>query len=311
MLPACRFERLALAAIDFPESFPLVLHASGVNSSSLPTGEQFALLRPLPVMEGATERYQLLGDYHQFNTLRQNGEEAVDCQIFPASLPPSTWLSLLILLHQQAGTMSPIFQAWIAARACTLLDEKDQLALLGLMGIKSQLYKRNELLALLQLEPSAVLALHQGLLAYKSGKLLALLSRKDQQQVVRVLSAYRLGGSKQQKLLEMVTELVRRENRPAAELLAAWLPGAGAEANLPQKAQHLLEHLHRRCCPDREAAEKAFAEFVRSLQPPEGLTIEHALSFEDESLEVRLRFADAEALRHHWPILCSLVSAEQ
>ena len=306
MPPAIRFERLDLTAIDLPDLFPRFLLEADEHLP-VETTEKFGLLRPLPVVEASGCRFQLLGDYHQFKSVCQVGLEGGICQIFPASTPAVTLLSLQVLFNQQAGQMSPVLQAWIASRAQTLLSEQEQMALLVLMGIKPQRYKRNELIALLHLDPSAVMALHQGLLAQKSGKQLALLAPEDQRLVVRVINAYRLGGSKQQKLLEMVGELVLRENRPVADLLATWLPGEGEPNNLPQRAQHLLDHLHRLCFSEKEAAEKAFQGFVRSLQPPEGITIDHSLSFEDESVEVRLRFADAEALRQHWQALRSLV----
>lgn len=306
MPPACRFECLDLAAIDFPDCFPRALLGADEHLP-LATVEQFGLLRPLPVLEAGDNRFQLLGDYHQCAAARHARLEAVVCQIFSASIPAAKLLSLQVLYTQQTGQPSPVLQAWIAARASRMLDEQEQMALLALMGVKPQRYKRNELIALLDLEPTAILALHRGLLAQKSGKQLALLAPEDQRLVVRVISAYRLGGSKQQKLLEMVGELVMRENRPVADLLAAWLPGEGETSNLPQRAQHLLDHLHGLCFAEKEAAEKAFQGLVRSLQPPEGITIDHSPSFEDEGVEVRLRFADAEALRRHWQTLQSLV----
>lgn len=307
MLPASRFERLDLAAIDFPDLFPRFLLEAEEHIPQ-PTVERFGLLRPLPVVEAGCHRFQLLGDYHQFQSARQAGLAVVTCQIFPDSIPAELLLSLQVLFSQQAGQMSPVLQAWIALRAQTLVGDQEQMALLALMGIKPQAYKRDELIALLHLEPSAVIALHRGLLTQKSGKRLAVFAPEDQRLVVRVINAYRLGGSKQQKLLEMVGELVMRENRSVADQLVAWLPDEGETNNLPQRAQHLLDHLHGLCFAEKEAAEKAFQGFVRSLQPPEEITIDHSLSFEDESVEVRIRFADAEALRHHWQTLRSLVS---
>ncbi len=306
MPPSCRFERLDLAVIDFPDCFPQVLLEAEENLP-LTSVEQFGLLRPLPVVEAGGNRFQLLGDYQQFQSVRHMGLETVACQIFPDSMPAATRLSLQVLFSQQAGQMSPVLQALIASWAQTLLGEQEQMTLLALMGIKPQRYKLNELIALLHLDPSVVIALHRGLLAQKSSRPLARLALEDQRLVVRVISAYRLGGSKQQKLLEMVSELVIRENRPVADLLAAWIPGEQESENLPQRAQHLLEYLHGLCCSQKEAAEKAFQGFVNSLQPPEGITIDHSLSFEDESVEVRIRFADAEALRRHWHTLRSLV----
>lgn len=306
MPPACRFECIHLADIDFPDAFPRFLFEAG---ALLPTNTvaSFGPLRPLPVVEAGGNRLQLLGDYPQFSLACQLRLETIPCQIFPASMAAVRLLTLQVLFNQQAGQMSPVLQAWIASRANSLLEEQEQMALLVLMGIKPQLYKRNELIALLHLDPSAILALHQGLLSHKSSQQLTLFTPEDQRLVVRVISAYRLGGSKQQKLLEMTGELVLRENRPVSDLLAAWLPKEGETDNLPQRAQQLLDYLQRCCFPEKESATKAFQAFARSLQPPEGITIDHSPSFEDECVEVRLRFSDAEALLQHWQTLRSLV----
>ena len=176
------------------------------------------------------------------------------------------------------------------------------------MGYKPQPHKLKELIDLLQLESSILLALHQARLAYKSVRQLTLLDPEDQKVVVRIISAYRLGGSKQQKLLDMLVELVMRENRSVLDLVGAWLPEENAADNLPQRAQHLLDFLQANCYPARTAAEKDFQGLVRKLQPPEGITIDHGLNFEDDSVEVRLRFTNGQSLQQHWPTLRSLIT---
>ena len=308
MPPAYRYDSLDLALIGFPDRFPLFLLTSGPDIAARETATRFGLLRPPPVRETATGEYQLLADFAPFLAMRELGLETTLCQIIPASTPKVELLSLQALLLRQTGETSPVIHAWMASMAHAILDESEVLSLLALMGYKPQRYLCKELIDLLQLEPAVLLALHQGRLALKASRLLSLLAPEDQRQAVEIISAYRLGGSKQQKFLEMLIELVMRDKRTVTELVDAWLPHEDETSNLPQRAQGLLDHLQTICFPHRSAAEKTFQELVRSLQIPENITLGHSLSFEDDSLEVRLRFIDRESLLYHWPNLRAMVA---
>jgi ParB family chromosome partitioning protein len=200
-------------------------------------------------------------------------------------------------------------QAHLLLQAQQVLTEEQLLSLLPLMGYKPQRHKLKELTALLLLDPSAVLALHQGILSPKSGKLLSRLILQDQRTLVELIELYRPGGSKQQKLVEMVTELSLRDNKPVGDMLREWLPPhqEAAHANMPQWFQALLQTLDERIRPNKAEAEKTFKRFVQELQPPAGMTVEHSLSFEDESLEVHLRFTDSANLREQWGRLKALM----
>lgn len=308
MLLACRFDTLELAQIAFPHRFPIFLYTSSDDVTTETMLRRFGILRPLPVVESPGDGYQLLAEFAPFMMARKLGLQRTTCQIFPASTPVTTLMDLQALLLRQAGETSPVVHAWLASQAHEALDAPDLLALLDLMGYKPQPHKLKELIDLLQLESSILLALHQARLAYKSVRQLTLLDPEDQKVVVRIISAYRLGGSKQQKLLDMLVELVMRENKSVLDLVGAWLPEENAADNLPQRAQHLLDFLQANCYPARTAAEKDFQGLVRKLQPPEGITIDHGLNFEDDSVEVRLRFTNGQSLQQHWPTLRSLIT---
>lgn len=189
-----------------------------------------------------------------------------------------------------------------------MLAEDELLQLLALMGYKPQRYKLEELTGFLQLEPSALLALHRGVLSQKSGKQLGLFSPEDQHSLVKLITTYRLGGSKQQKLIEMVMELVLRNNSSVAEIINKWQPEEeNATDNIPQQVQSLMQYLYEQCYPGKTAAEKVFRDLVQELQPWEGATLAHSLSFEDEQLEIRLKFTDAAALRKNWEKIKTVV----
>jgi len=70
--------------------------------------------------------------------------------------------------------------------------------------------------------------------------------------------------------------------------------------------EYLLNHLHERCTPHSTDAEKNFQRLVRELNPSAHLRLNHSPCFEDDNLELTIRFADQAALRRHWPTLCAL-----
>ena len=178
--------------------------------------------------------------------------------------------------------------------------------LLSLMGYKPHPYLAQELINLLHLDQSALSCLHTGLLSLKSGKQLARFSLADQQRLVEIISTYRLGGSKQQKFIEMILDLTIQAGLSAQDILQEWDGEQIKDAkNGPQGTTSLFEYLNKSCFPRLAAAENDYATFIKTLQPPEGISVDHSLSFEDESLEVRLRFADAAALMKQWDKILS------
>lgn len=155
-------------------------------------------------------------------------------------------------------------------------------------------------MALLDLAPVAVRAIHQGILAPRTGKLLTLLSPEDQTSLVGLIKTYRPGGSKQFKLVEMVTELCLRHNRSIDELLGAWEQTGHQQDNHPQRLQSILHDLAALVWPERTKMEKRFQRFADAMLLPDGATLVPSTSFEDESVELRLRFANSDVLQQKW-----------
>ncbi len=295
------FQCIDIEFLAFKDTFISFLHNGPVEPDVSSTLQKFGQVAPLLVQQRSENEFHLLADYPQYTAMKALGIERVACQILPYITPPWTLYSFQAFHNLSAFHKSPILQAHLLREAQQDLSEKELLQLLSLMGYKAQKYKLDELLGFLQLDMTAILGLHQGLLSPKTGKQLARIPHEDQRELVNIIATYRLGGSKQHKLMEMVLELMLRENCTVAEIANSWLPNQESSAdNLPQKAQGLMQYLHDRCYPVRTAAEIQFKKFVQELQPGEKVTIEHSLSFEDDSLEVRLKFADAATLRNNW-----------
>lgn len=307
--PEACYRSLPLAAVDVADDFLRLLHQGPPDPHLLATLREFGQLQPLLVLQQQQGPHHLLGGYRQFIALRALDADQVACQLLPPATPPFHCFALQILADLAGPQASPIAQAHLLRQARQVLGVQEQLRLLGLMGYKPQPYKLKELLALLSLDQAAVFALHRGTLSPKSAKLCLPLAAEEQQLLVEVITSHRLGGSKQQKLVEMVTELSRRHQQPITTLLQCRRPTAEATAadNPPQRLQALMQHLQEQCHPDETAAEQRFLALVQELHPPETVRIRHCLSFEDESLEVCLRLADVDSLRRQWPEIRKIV----
>ena len=297
-----QFKAIDNQYIVFPDNLIRLLHESRIESSLIDKMHHYGQAVPLLVWEQPQKRYQLLAGYSSFTALTSLGIKKTICQILPFSTPPTLLYSLQILHGLDTSQASPILQAHLLQQAQQNLTDKEIFSLLSLMGHKPQRYKLDELVTLLQLSLSAIAALHQGILAPKIGRLLKLLCHKDQELLVQLIKAYRPGGSKQQKLVEMITELSLRDGKSVQELVEDWLlkDKETQEENRPQQLQGIMQSLSEMYWPEKNKMEKKFQKLVQGLQLPDCVTIAPSQSFEDESVEIRFRFANSEMLREKW-----------
>jgi ParB family chromosome partitioning protein len=308
-LPDASFQFVSLQSIDFPDDFIRLLSEGPIDPVILKNTQEFGQLQPLLVQQQVNGQHHLLANYHCYTALKMLSAEKVACHILPSSTPPIHLYSIQILIDLASPQASPILQAHLLRKAQHDVPEKEQLRLLALMGCKPQRYKLKEFGSFLQLELSAILALHHGILSQKSARQLTCLSHEDQRHMVHLINTYRLGGSKQQKLVEMVTELIRRDNKPIVEIIGQWLPEnqETTSENMPQRLQALMQCLQEQCYPAKSKAEQHFHKLVQELHPPEKVTIKHSLSFEDDKVEVCLSLADTATLRQKWEIIKTIV----
>jgi ParB family transcriptional regulator, chromosome partitioning protein len=301
MQPSYPFKTISCQFIEHPDAFIRSLH-NRPDPLLVDRLQLFGQTVPLLVWQQAEKQYQLIACYSSFTAITSLGIEKAVCQVLPRSTPPILLYSLQILHGLADPQASPILQAYLLQQARQKLTDKEIFSLLTLMGHKPQRHKLDELTSLLRLSPLAIAALHQGVLPLKTGKLFKILSHEDQELLVRLISTYQLGGSKQQKLVEMVTELSLREHTPVQVVIREWLPAdqAVVEKNVPQRLQGLLQALHEMYWPEKSASEKNFQQLVQGLKVPDGMTVKPSPSFEDDGVEVRLRFASIEALQEKW-----------
>jgi ParB family transcriptional regulator, chromosome partitioning protein len=300
--PQYRFQSINLRSVDFPDNFHHFLHDGPIEEKVLENIRTFGQVHPLPVHEQPNGHFHLLGGYTDFAACKALDLKSVVGQVLPFSTPAVTLCAVRILHDLSSSRTNPILQASILRQMQHDLTREEQLPLLALLGYAPESRKLKDIIALLDLDSMAVLALHRGLLSPKTAKQLALHAREDQRHMVELIATHRLGGSKQQKLVELLTELALRNHRPAQDFIEEWRTHRqpATADNMPQQMQDLMAYLFAENAPASTQAKDRFQKMVRQLRPPAGIIIDHSLSFEDERVVVRLDFANKEALLEKW-----------
>lgn len=306
-LSADQFRTIPLTDLEFPDTFIGSLFTQ-VDQHILDQVERFGILQPLPVQQVVGQSFRLLAGYPYLPVLRKLGYKEVICQVIIGSSLFSCF-AMQICHSLSTVQISPILQAHLLKAAMLTLAEMEVMQLLSLLGYKPQRYKMQELVALLDLSPSSVLALHRGFIALKTGRLLSRLSKEDQDNLVELIEKYRPGWSKQQKLIEMLIELSLRHNQSIEALVNPWMGSRQDDdpANVPQQLQSLLRYLQELSFPHLTDAEKRFQRLIQELNPPICVQLNHSASFEDESVELRILCKDIPSFKKLWTSLPRLL----
>lgn len=296
------FETIRLEYITFSDHFIRSLHETVPDPATIANLAQFGQTVPLLVWQRTETLYQLLSGYPQFMAIASLGLTRVACQTLPRLAPPLVRYSLQILHDRSSAQASPILHAHLLQQAKQELTDTDIFSLMVLMGYKRQRRTLDELIALLHLSPSTVTALHHGKMTPKAGKLMQFLSHDEQELVSQLIGRYRVGGSKQHKLIEMTTELRLRNNTSVRDLLREWMDilQGDVQENAPQRFNELLHMLEALYHPEKTKMESDFHQILKELALPDSITIVPSPSFEDESLEMRIRFDDVETFQGKW-----------
>lgn len=252
-------------------------------------------------LTGDNSRLQVLSGFSSFFALKNAGFSQITCRILPGDLAPVQVFNLRILHEREAFQNSPILQAWLLNEAQDQLHLQDLLPLLPLIALKPQPHILKERIRLLQLDDTVQTALHRQELQSKNLPQLLRLPEEEQKRLLELISLYRLGGSKQQKLIELVVDLHLRDGRRVGDILAEWRQSDPPRDNLPQESQSLLNFLHLLANPRLAQAEAQFAEQLRRLQAPAQVSVSHTPAFEDAQLSVQINYSSWKALQAHWP----------
>ena len=273
--------------------------------------EVHGILHPPLLLEQTDRQKVILSGRRRVKAAVHLGMATIPALVLPAATPMARRLELLAEHARIGSELSIIEQAILLDKASQWLSEQECLALLAALGHNrpgQQMIR--DLVALLDLEPAVIRGLHQGTVHPKTGRRLARLQPADQEEIARLITELRLGGSKQQKLLDLASELIMRRRKPLAGILQEMAP-EGDRGNIPQRAAALLQWLQAECTPRSHAAEQKFRAFCRRLYLPAGVRLRHTPAFEDERLFLEIEFPDQRQLEEVWPEMRQLLAGEK
>ena len=279
--------------------FHLIHAISPLDDTLLSSVENFGMMQPLLVMEkqGSNGIFSLLSGFKRLQVAIALKMISVPCLVLSQQTDPMDLYSYIALHKHLDRNVSPIEDALLLQQSKEHLDDLAIITLLKIMGYKPNQHQLNELLSILQLEKTAIVSIHTGKITLKTGKKLTKLSQKDQHLLVSLIEKYHFGGSKQLNFVQMVTELAKRRQCPVEEILSSWDQQNVTDAkNIPQQGNQLLDFLQHQCSPELLKAEKAFQLRIQQLQLPEHFQLQHSLSFEKDSCDLSITFADIDIL---------------
>ncbi len=99
------------------------------------------------------------------------------------------------------------------------------------------------------------------------------------------------------------TELIMRTELPFENIITLWQGEETVYDNRPQEATALFDHLHEKCFPNINQAEKKFELLRQSLQLTKNSTLHHTQSFEDDRLTLSMVFENEDIFREKWEVI--------
>lgn len=291
------------AGIDFSDhTYSLTPWEEQPDDMLLRSISRFGVLHP-PILRALSDRsYLIVAGRMRILAHRQYFQgKPIMCRIVPADRDDAFIFSIL-LEESLAGTpFTPLEQLIFLQKLKQASSNEDAEAMLEKLGHKKQPHILKDLLKLLSLDNSVLLALHTGKITMKNARKLLQVASEDQVLLVRLIKDLHLGGSKQQKLIDLSFELSKRTNISLQQVIAEFLHSEAGQAqappeNIPQQSTALLNRLQAECFPRLTEADKSFKHKVAILNLPSHLHISHTPSFEDTNLTLSVRFPDWQAL---------------
>jgi len=263
----------------------------------------FGILHPPLLLELNTDHYIALSGRKRLQVVAEETSPITAIVINSSfTRQPKVILSTL-LQHRMIGSpLGIIEQAVFFKKAMDCLTMEEIICFLPILGYKPKPHIPRQLVSLLELEPTAQLALHKNTLSLRAAKKLLLFPADDQRVLAQLINKLQLGGSKQQKLIDLVFDLTKRSRISTEELLDRWgEKEKDKHHNGPQKAASLLSWLHHKCNPRSVAEEENFRKFCQRLDPPPGIQLSHTLSFENDRVALNVEFSSQKILEKQWP----------
>ncbi len=265
------------------------------------------ILHPPLLLARENQPYIVLSGRKRIEAVSNELDESIPTLVLSTQQPLQIF-SLLLHYLMIGSRLTPVEQAVFCQKALDSLSMDELLPLLPVMGLKEKPHIASQLIALLELENRVLIGLHSGWISLRAAKKIAVLPKPDQQVLCQWIKQLQLGGSKQQKFIDLVHELTQRHQVNAETLLAQWGErGQESQLNGPQQGASLLNWLQEQYSPSLTAAEKQFREFCKQLGLPPGVEVTHTLSFEDKELRLSIDFSSKEKLKEKWAQIRPLI----
>lgn len=261
---------------------------------------EYGLLHPPLVKETEPDHFIIVAGRKRTKAFLQTPSiNALPCLVAPPEKSDLEIHTLLFEYISTEGSLSIIEQVAFLEKTMSVSSPDQTLPFLDKLGHKATRHSLNQLLELRNLSSAVQLALHEGIITLNSAQKMHGLSREDQIATIRIIRQLGFGGSKQQQLIQMVTELIRRRNKTLDQILTDFPApeDTSKNPNIPQNAAALLRWLHNECSPQLTETETRFKRNVARLELPASFKVLHSPSFEDDRLTLSINFPDWQSMQ--------------
>lgn len=272
------------------------------------------ILHPPILREQGSARLQIVAGRRRLLAAAASRQAAsAICLLLPAASSAAEALSCSLEETVLRGNITMAEQAIFFHKALTLMDEETACRFLPVLGLGPHPHHIRKLLKLLQLEEHLLLSLHRGFLQEGAAQDLLLLSFIDRMSLFELMELLRLSASNQRKLTAVCRELAGRTNTPIMALLGRGEIRAilsDPDSNVPQKTAQLMQWLSDQRFPRLSEAEQEFRTFCAGLRLPANVALTHALSFEQDKVDLVVSFRNREELARAWPRFAGVLREE-
>ena len=300
------YQKIALEKIDMEDrSFSLSPTEETLSEEFRQSIGNYGIIHP-PLLLERDGRYLVVSGRKRLRGATEVlGLDHCYCLVFPPDTTEARALALALEDIRTDRPLSPAEEAICWKKARRILGDQARVKFGPLLVITDQL-SPSKLEELPDLDQEILEALDKGKINLKTVSRLLEMDSESRLQLSNITTILHLSHSNQRKLVDQCLELSKRHKKTVAELLSAAELRVildHPETNPPQKTALLMNWLKKLCHPRLSEAEKDYGNFVRALDLPVNVTIDHARSFENDSLKVTIEFRDRQELEKKWQAL--------
>lgn len=303
MPPSSEFKKVAIDDISPTDVWDLHPFVPARPSEQLCTSmAALGLLHPPILTAEEDTNYQLISGRKRLMAFADAfpEETAITALVLPENSSHEQILRYLLDDKIFTRNFSPMEKAYFFRHCLKYMSlEATALKFLPLLAEKVQSHTITKLISLSELEPDIQQSIHSGVLNPKLGLELLALSSKDRMTLHTLFQQLEFGGGKQKRLLSLGKDLSGRLQKSLTELLTEKEFRSileHPEMNLPQKGASLLSCLHKQLFPQSNRAEEDFNKRVKRMELSPSCTVEHSLSFERDTVQLRVEFPTFDTL---------------